>query len=239
MRFFAEKIDSQWEKSNARFNEVYYRNVISLAILFKETEKLVTNQDWYKEKRAYRANIVTYSISILSNIIKTQYKNKRLNLKLIWNKQSLYNELEQQLLITTREVYDFITRDDRTTDNVTEWCKKDTCWERAQKENWTISEKFINSLIDLEEEKEELEDGKKERKMINDLNLEMEVVKLGADYWRDVLNWGLERKLINPIEQSFLEVAANFDKTYKTPSNKQAKRIFEIREKLYGEGLKK
>ena len=239
MRFFAEKIDNQWEKSNERFNEVYYRNVISLAILFKETEKLVTNQDWYKEKRAYRANIVTYSISILSNIIKTQYKNKRLNLKLIWNKQSLYNELEQQLLITTREVYDFITRDDRTTDNVTEWCKKDTCWERAQKEKWIISEKFINSLIDFEEEKEELENGKKERKMINDLNLEMEVVKLGADYWKEVLSWGLERKLINPIEQSFLEVAANFDKTYKTPSNKQAKRIFEIREKLYEEGLKK
>ena len=76
-------------------------------------------------------------------------------------------------------------------------------------------------------------------KMINDLNVEMEVVKLGANYWKEVLNWGLERKLINPIEQSFLEVAANFDKTYKTPSNKQAKRIFEIREKLYGEGLKK
>ena len=239
MRFFAEKIDNQWEKSNERFNEVYYRNVISLAILFKETEKLVTNQDWYKEKRAYRANIVTYSIGILSNIIKTQYKNKRVNLKLIWNKQKLYNEFEQQLLITTKEVYDFITSNERTTDNVTEWCKKDTCWERAQKENWTITEKFIDSLIDLEEQKEEFEDGKKERKIINDLNLEMEIVKLGSNYWREILNCALDRKLISPIEQSFLEVVANLDKTYKMPSNKQAKRILEIREKLYREGLKK
>ncbi len=239
MRFFAGKIDELWEKSNEKFNEVYYRNVISLAILFKETEKLVTNQEWYKEKKAYRANIVTYAISILSNIIKNQYKEKSINLKLIWNKQKLYKELEQQLLITTRQVYEFITRDDRTTDNVTEWCKKETCWERAKKEKWTINKEFIDSLANLEEEKEEYEDGIRERKMINDLNLEMEVVKLGSEYWKNVLRWGLDRKLINPIEQSFLEVACNFDKTYKPPTNKQAKRIFEIRNRLYEEGLKK
>ena len=67
----------------------------------------------------------------------------------------------------------------------------------------------------------------------------MEVVNLGADYWKNVLAWANERKLLNPIEQDFLKVAANFDKTFRTPSNKQAKRIFEIREKLYEEGLKK
>ena len=239
MRFFAEKIEAQWEKSNEIFNDVYYRNCIALAIIFKETEKMVTNQDWYKEKRAYRANIVTYAISILSNIVKNEYKDKRINLKLIWNKQKLYSELEEQLLITTKEVYDFITRDDRTTDNVTEWCKKDTCWERAQNEDWTINESFINSLIDLEEEKEEQEDGKKERKLLNDLNLEMEIVNLGVDYWRDVLNWGLERNLINPIEKNFLEIAANFDTKGILPSNKQAKRILEIRDRLFEEGLKK
>ena len=65
------------------------------------------------------------------------------------------------------------------------------------------------------ETREEMLESKKERKIINELNLEMEVVRLGADYWREVLKWGLERKLINPIEQSFLEVATNFDKTFK------------------------
>jgi len=238
MRYFAEIIDKEWEKSNEQFNDVYYKNVISLAILFKETEKLVSEQDWYKAIKSYRANIVTYAISVLSYIVRKQYVNKTINLKLIWNKQSLYSELINQLEITTKEVYDFITRDDRLTLNVTEWCKKETCWERAKKENWTITDDFVKSLIDIQEEKEELEEGKKERKIINQLNLEMEVVNLGADYWRGVLEWGNERKLLNPIEQDFLKVAANFDKTFRTPSNKQAKRILEIREKLYEEGLK-
>ena len=239
MREFATKIDKEWEKSDTQFNEVYYRNTISLAIIFKETEKLVANQEWYKKIKAYRANIVTYSISILFYIIREQYKDKVINLKQIWNKQKLYNELEEQLIITTKEVYDFITRDDRITQNVTEWCKKDICWERAKSENWTITKKFIDSLTNLEEENQELEDGKKDRKMQNELNAEIEVINLGVDYWKNVLQWGLERKLISPIEQSFLEVAINFEKTLRPPSSKQAKKILEIREKLYSEGLQK
>lgn len=239
MRYFAEIIDKEWEKSNEQFNDIYYRNVISLAILFKETEKIVSEQEWYKAIKSYRANIVTYTISILAYIVEKQYENKRINLKMIWNKQCLYSELIEQLKITTKEVYDFITRDDRSTLNVTEWCKKEICWEKAKKEKWTITESFEKSLIDLQEEKSELEEGKKERKIINQLNLEIEVVNLGADYWRSVLEWANERKLLNPIEQDFLKVAANFDKTARIPSNKQAKKILEIREKLYEEGLKK
>lgn len=239
MRFFAEKIDKEWEKSDSNFNDMYYRNAISLAILFKETEKLVAEQEWYKAIKSYRANIVTYSISVLFYVVNKFYKDKNINLKKIWNKQKLYREIEEQLIVTTKEIYEFITREDRTTLNVTEWCKKETCWERAKNEKWTINENFVNSLVDNSETREEMLESKKERKIINELNLEMEVVKLGANYWREVLKWGLERKLINPIEQNFLEVAANFDRTFKTPSNKQAKKIFEIREKLYEEGMKK
>jgi len=95
--------------------------------------------------------------------------------------------LVEQLEIITREVYDFITRDDRLTLNVTEWCKKETCWERAIKEKWTITEHFKKSLIDLQEEKSELEEGKKERKIINQLNLEMEVVNLNLEMVNIVL----------------------------------------------------
>ena len=239
MRDFAENIEKEWEKDNTRYNDMYFRNCISLAIIFKETEKLVAEQDWYKAIKSYRANIVTYSISILFYLVEKKYSDKRINLKSIWNKQTMYDELKSQLIITTKEVYDFITRDDRTTLNVTEWCKKETCWERAKKEEWTITDEFINSLIDREEEIQEMIERKKDRKQTNELNLEIEVVKLGSSYWKEVLEWGLERKLLNPIEVDFLNVAVNFEKTYRTPTNKQAKRIFEIREKLFDEGLKK
>lgn len=237
MREFATNIEKEWEKDNAIYNEVYFRNVISLAILFKETEKIVSDQDWYKAIKAYRANIVTYTISILSYIVKKQYPDKKINLRLIWNKQSLYPELRQQIIVTTEEVYEFINREDRTTLNVTEWCKKETCWKRAMEYDWTINDSFIDSLSDANDEKEELKEGKKNRKMTNDLNLEMEVVNKGANYWNEVLAWGKERRLLNEIEISLLEIPAKMEMTGRTPTTFQAKKIIEIEEKIRKEGM--
>ena len=60
--------------------------------------------------------------------------------------------------------------------NVTEWCKKETCWERAKIEDFTILDNFIDSLVDCSEELKEEINAKKERKEINQLNAEIEVI---------------------------------------------------------------
>ena len=65
----------------------------------------------------------------------------------IWNQQSLYPELRLQMKILCNEVYGFITREDRLTENVTQWCKQARCWERAQKRKWTIQPEFLKTLI--------------------------------------------------------------------------------------------
>lgn len=238
MRSFAEKIDKEWEKDNTIFNEYYYKKIISLAILFKNTEALVTNQQWYREIKAYRANIVTYAISIIFYKIRELYPNKTIDYKKIWNSQKIYPLLENQLLITTKEMFNFITRDDRATLNVTEWCKKEACWDRAKKERFTLNPEFIESLIEDNEEKELEKDAKSERKVENQLNLEIEVINLGEEYWRSVLEFGKSRRLLTPMEEDLLFIASNYSNG-KIPSAKQAKIIFDIREKLFDEGLPK
>ena len=65
----------------------------------------------------------------------------------IWNSQTIFPELEEQIKILSKEVYEFITRNDRLTENVTEWCKKEKCWEKAQITKWTITDSFIDTLI--------------------------------------------------------------------------------------------
>jgi len=239
MRNFAEMIGKQWDPStqNTSFNEYYWKKLIALAILFKQTEKIVSGQDWYQEIKAYRANIVTYSIAIIMHQVETDHPGKTLDFLKIWNSQSLSSELEAQIIKTTRKVFDFITRDDRTTLNVTEWCKKEDCWKRAQNYNFTLLGSFVESLINTSDEFEEKVVAQKEQKVSNEINAEIELINLGADYWRRVQEFGRNDKLLSEMEDGLLTVAANFETTGRIPSDKQAKLIMQIRNRLFDEGL--
>ena len=236
MRDFAEQIDKEWKLGNEKFNEFYFKKVISLAILFKETEKLVSNQDWYKEIKSYRANIVTYSLATIFNYIEKNLNEYTIDFKRIWNNQCIYKELEEQLKITTKEVYHFITRDDRQTLNVTEWCKKDACWTRAKKENWTISEKFLMTLVTKNFSEEGKQQANRDQRLNNELNAELEVIQLGADYWKNMLIWAKDKKILLPMEIDILGVASSFNITGKMPTAKQCKRLMLIKEKVKLEG---
>ncbi|MPQ44065.1 AIPR family protein [Clostridium tarantellae] len=238
MREFANRIDKIWKENDAKFNEYYYKKIIALAILYKETEKIVSNQEWYKEIKSYRANIVTYTLAILFNHIKKEYKKLSFDFKRIWNEQSLYSELKKQLTILSKEVFLFITRDDRLTLNVTEWCKKEICWERALKEKWTFDEKFLLSLILKENEINENKLGIKERKLDADINVELEVIKLGSDYWKGMMEWAIDKRLLSDLEKNLVKLVANCEKTGKMPTPRQCKVLLKVKEKAYQEGYK-
>ena len=239
MKYFAEVITKKWDVSNLEYNSNYFKKIISYAIIFKETEKLVANQQWYKDIKAYRANIVTYSISIIINKINKEYSDLSLNYKRIWDEQKLYPELYSQLLKTTKEVFNFITRDDRETLNVTEWCKKDKCWELAQKEHFEFIPEFCETLISKTEMMDEIVEAKKDRKLENQLNGEWEVVGLGSLFWKKVYEWGMQQRLLTPKEQDLLILASKMEITGKTPSSAQSALILKTRDRLIEDGMPK
>lgn len=239
MRHFADIITKKWEMSNTEYNEAYYRKIISYAIIFKGTEKLVADQEWYKEIKAYRANIVTYSIAVIIDKVKKQYPNMSIDYKKIWNEQKIYDELYKQLLKTTKEVLAFITKNDRLTLNVTEWCKKEECWKRASNFGFELLESFVNTLIDVSIIKQDELDSKKDRKLENKVSLDVEVINLGQEYWKKVYEWGLEQKILTPFESDLLKIASSFMDTNKIPSSKQCNSILFIRDRLIQEGMPK
>lgn len=110
------------EKSRSEPDETYFTHLIAKAILFKSAENIVGNEKF----GGYRANIVTYTLAYLS--YKTQHN---LDLDKIWKQQSLTASLQQTIQIISRTVHQIITSppDGR---NVTEWCKKESCWKAIQ-----------------------------------------------------------------------------------------------------------
>ena len=105
--FFHKGMSKDWEKSNEQFNRLYFMKIVAMAILFKSAEQIVSNQEWYKSIKSYRANIVTYSLAVLFARV-NKYKDKEFDFKRIWNAQKIYDELENQLVITTKEIFNFI-----------------------------------------------------------------------------------------------------------------------------------
>ncbi len=239
MRYFAEIITKKWETSNTEYNEAYYKKLVAYAIIFKGTETLVAEQDWYKEIKAYRANIVTYSIAVIIDKIKKKYPNLSIDYKKVWSEQKIYYSLYEQLLKTTKEMLGFITRADRLTLNVTEWCKKEECWKRASNYNFELIDSFIESLIDASIIRKDELDSRKDRKLENSVKFDVEVINLGQDYWEKVYKWGLEQKILTPFELDLLKIASTFMKTGKIPTSKQCNSILTIRDRLIQEGMPK
>jgi hypothetical protein len=100
----------------------YFQDLVAKAILFRRTEKLVGAQNF----GGYRANIVTYSLAKL-----LQLTVGRIDLRAIWQRQDASANLQEALVETAKVVHGIITNPPGG-GNVTEWCKKEACWERVR-----------------------------------------------------------------------------------------------------------
>lgn len=237
VKVFAADIKKQWGKSDAEYNTYYFKRVVALAIIFKGTDDIIKQTDWYKEKHSYKANVIAYTMSVLFNYIRNNVKGFELDFIRIWNLQELYPELEQQLRVLCTQVYEYITRNDRPTENVTQWCKQALCWERAQKYDWTILPSFKQTLIERERIISEEKSAKEDRKIESEVDVLKYIMGAGREYWEKVFVWGSDRKLLSDMESSILKLVINMEVTGRIPSVKQAKVVLKTREKLIAEGM--
>ena len=100
-------------------DQAHFQRLVAKAILFRTTELIVQRQNF----GGYRANIVTYTISLLSNAT-----SQRINLDRIWREQALTDNQQLAIAQLSHEVHRIIVNPP-TAKNITEWCKSEPCWE--------------------------------------------------------------------------------------------------------------
>lgn len=237
VKVFAENIRSKWAKSDAEFNNFYYKRVCALAIIYKGADDIVKQTNWYKEKRSYKANVIVYTMSLIFDYIRKNAKGYELDFMKVWNLQGLYPELAEQIKVLCTEVYEYITDDSRPIENVTEWCKRELCWQQAQKQKWTINESFLKTLISQESLKVEEKEAKEERKVANEVDDLKFIIASGKEYWQKVMDWGVTRRLLSDMELSIIKMVINMEITGRVPSSKQAKVVIKTRERLIADGM--
>jgi len=118
----------------------YFRLLIAKAILFRRTDKIVQGLKY----GGYKANIVTYTVALLSKLT-----NQRIDLERIWKEQGLSPTLEDAAIALSRIVQAHITNPPGGK-NITEWCKKEECWELLLKKNISLPDALGPEMVDDE-----------------------------------------------------------------------------------------
>ncbi len=224
---FANVVGKEWNKQEDSFNEMYYQHTIAKAIIFKEVERLVSDQEWYEG--GYRANIVAYAIAKMGHDI-----NGLLDFDKVWRNQTMSKVLRQAFEVVSKAVHDVIVQPAPGIKNVTEWAKKQACWHRVQelKIEWPTG--FKGEKITKEAKKEEEKSAKKDQKMLNGIEAQTAVVNAGGAFWKEVKDWGDSRTLLSIKEAGILDVAASIPA--KLPTEKQCMATIDTLHRLNEEG---
>lgn len=234
---FADDIKKDYDQRSNEYNEKYFKETVSLGLLFRATESLVSNQEWYQQ--GYRAQIVTYSMSLFAYLLAKQYPGYSLDLQRIWKNQKIPQIVASEIASIAKLVNDSINDPSRETVNVTQWCKRTECWKRMQAScQYELNCKILDWCISHDEELVERASARRDSKTEAGIVAEKEVFEYGASNWARLNSFAIERKLLTSRKQvQSLNIAVQIPN--KLPSSDQALLLLELREIAMNEGFRK
>ena len=226
----ARRIGEQWKTAPDDFSEAWYREAVAKAIVFKATERLVTDQSWYQG--GYRANIVAYAIAKTAH--DARERSRAVDFQDIWRRQALPPVVGPALVVVAEAVHDVLVAPLEGVSNVTEWAKKQMCWKRVSELVIPWPRPFLEFLISAADRRDAARSARREQRELNSVEAHIAVVNAGPAFWADALAWGGERELLSPTELGVLGLVAN--PAGRTPTERQASTAIEALSKLQSEG---
>ncbi len=209
-------------------DEKYYHNLIAKAIMFRTAEKLVSEQKY----GGYRANIVTYTLAWIS-----WRSAQRINLDQIWKEQKLSDALCDEIVSVSRMVHRKITNPPGGA-NISEWCKKEKCWQDLQNVEEDISYGLKSELIDVSRQaspKEPVSSIFSATEEEKELIAQAEAIK--GSTWYALSKWAKETGNFDGWQRSLaFKMGSIVSKGWK-PSYKQAKQAMYMFEEAKRKGF--
>lgn len=212
---FAQEVSSLWDKGESERaklnNPQYFKDTVSLAIMYNQVGAIVSEQPWYTG--SFRANIVTYSIAMLKELLTTQYPEYSLNFDIIWRNQDLPPLLKKIFVKLTKLVYDEIVNDRSGVTNFTQRCKQKNFWEAMPNHVsldlaalGDVKRLLVTNVAKSRTDKQAQEVGR----LLSGVELQRFVVEKGVAFWSEVRQFAYENRKVGllPKEQSALTTAA-------------------------------
>jgi hypothetical protein len=190
----------------------YFRHLVAKAILFKRAERIVTEQAF----GGYRANIVTYSVALISH-----HTAQRLDLDRIWEHQDIDEPTARTIADLSHQVYAVLT-DPPGAANVTEYAKRETCWKRVRELSITLPDDLVAELVPVGRPARSVASVGLSGVQPEEQQAIEKVTAVGADGWFALSRWAKQTENLQPWERSLAFSLGKLVRHGRSPSRKQA-----------------
>lgn len=232
---YASRIGKEWEKSSDGFNEAYFKRAVARGIIFRATERIVSAQPWYNS--GYRANIVAYTLAVLSEL--TRRQEKSLDFQRVWNTQAISAVLESTIAVVASRVNDDLLRPMQGISNISEWAKREACWTRMLEHSDEFAdllpEEFDGECLSRDEHLTEKRSARNTQKLDNGIEAQTKVFAIPAPKWIVIHDVLAAKRLLTPKEIGVLKIAMQMP--VKIPTDRQCALLLDTIGKARAEGI--
>ncbi len=233
---FVSIITREWDKKdksgeNTSINELWFKETVAKAILFKALDKALAEPLRQKNYNSYKAVIVTYTLALFSHAL--DLKNKSFDFGRVWESQKASTGILLMLQKIAMVVTDYLQSKQT---HVGEWAKKESCWQEIQTLPVVLGDEAESFCRYGDDKASEEKKKKKTQQDINAINAMQYVVEKGEAYWWKLRNWNELHRILSPAEMGTLDIACKIS-LGKIPSDKQAKMLVRAEKRAIEDGF--
>ena len=194
---FADEISDRWERDAKLLGEGYFKDLVSKAIVFRWTDRMIGSSGWYRSDRGYKAQIATYTVAWVVNQVRSE-RDSEIDLRQVWARQSVPEALAQVLADAGPLVAAVIKDAPESVRNISEYAKRQACWTAVQNEMaMRLPTNIESCLIDRGETKLIRKDDRAVKKIDDEIELDVLLLKL-APHMQEIRDAANRNSLLSP-----------------------------------------
>lgn len=228
---FGTFVENIYDEHRDSINDEFFKKCVSSVILFDELDRLISKASWYP-KGGNKAQIVPYTIAKLMTLIP---KGKCMDWHYIWQKQSLYPELAEELIRLAYHAHNYLM--EQANGGIVRTISRTLgVWSGFKDYKYELSDAFIVTLASETDTKAAEQSAKRQHKFNASIDASVEVFKLGAPYWERVYNDLMKENVLSYGDLIFIKNIADRIKRYDLPTPAQCKKLIKVVEKAEDKG---
>jgi len=201
---YADLVAKKWSASPEIFNEEYWKDLVAKRIIFEEVRSAIARSSWYE--KGYLANYVTYTLAKFAYEIGQQKPGGAFDFRAVWNSQETPDFVIAECLRIGEGVQAVLNSDDRPVQNVTEWAKREDCWNLVRAMPHILSASVLGASNTDSEVRSRARSAAADQRLDDGIDMQVRVLSMQVSEWMSLQMFGRSHRLLTEKENSIIRI---------------------------------